>query len=103
MGVLSHHRRCQIRSARIHPPPGLSGRVAVGAMAHCTISGGEFVSFLDARLQIHRCWGNNLAAAPMDQEGFCLRHPNGLDIAWLLKRLELDSSTSADHPDASQP
>jgi hypothetical protein len=54
IGVLLHLWRCEIRGARIHPPTGVSGLVAVEAMTRCAFGAEEFVSFFDARLQI-RC------------------------------------------------
>src|ERR1700737_4987677 len=49
IGVLLHLRRCEIRGARIHPPTGISGCMAVGAMTHCAFDAVEFVSLFDAR------------------------------------------------------
>src|SRR5258707_14126221 len=56
IGGSLHLWRCEIRGARIHPPTGVSGLVAVEAMTHCAFGAEEFVSFFDARLQI-RCAG----------------------------------------------
>jgi len=60
IGVSLHLWRCEIRGARIHPPTGVSGLVAVEAMTHCAFGAEEFVSFFDARLQIRWCWGNTV-------------------------------------------
>ena len=60
IGVLLHLGRYEIRGARIHPPTGVSGLVAVEAMTHCAFGAEEFVSFFDARLQIRWCWGNTV-------------------------------------------
>jgi hypothetical protein len=97
IGVLLHRRRYEIRGARIHPPPGVSGCMAVGAMTHCAFGAVELVPFLDARLQIRWCCGNTLAAAPTNQEVFCLCRDNGFEMAGLLKRVELYLSESHDH------
>ena len=42
-----------VRSAArgAHPPPGVRGRVAVGAVTHRTVCGVPFVAFFDARRQ----------------------------------------------------
>src|ERR1700730_11405201 len=102
IGVLLHRRRCEIRGARIHPPPGVSGCMAIGAMTHCAFGAVELVPFLDARLQIRWCWGNNLAAAPTDEAGFCLCRETGCEMAGLLKRVELYLSESHDHSHRSK-
>jgi hypothetical protein len=77
IGVLLHLWRCEIRGARIHPPTGVSGLVAVEAMAHCALGAEEFVSFFDARLQIRWCWGNTVAAGSSNQDVFSSCRENG--------------------------
>jgi len=102
IGVALHRKRCEIRGARIHPPTGVRGGVAVGAVTHRTIGGVEFVPFLDARLQIRRCWGDTLAAAPTNQKVFCLCRENGFEMTGLLKRVELYLSKSHEQDHRSQ-
>ena len=84
IGVLLHLWRCEIRGARIHPPTGVSGLVAVEAMTHCAFGAEEFVSFFDARLQFRWCWGNTVAAASTNQDVFCSCRENGFEMAGLL-------------------
>jgi hypothetical protein len=103
IGVLLHLGRCEIRGARIHPPTGVSGLVAVEAMTRCAFGAEEFVSFFDARLQIHWCWGNTVAAASTNQDVFCSCHENGFEMAGLLKRVELNLRESYDHHHGTQP
>jgi hypothetical protein len=103
IGVLLHLGRCEIRRAGIHPATGVSGRMAIEAMTRCAFGAEEFVSFFYARLQIRWCLGNTLAAAPGDQDVFCLCRENGFEMAGLLKRVELYLSESNDHYHRSQP
>jgi hypothetical protein len=88
IGICLHIPRCQVRRAGVHPSTIVSGGAAVGAMAHCTISGVEFVSFGNACLQIAGRRGDTLAAAPSNQNVFCLGRKNGLQVARLLNRVE---------------
>jgi hypothetical protein len=88
IGIVLHSTRRKIGCARIHPVSIVSGSAAVGAMAHCTIGGVEFVPFLNACLQIARRRGNTLAAFPTNQKVFCLGSKNGFQIARLLNRVE---------------
>ena len=84
IGVLLYVGRCEIRGARIHPPTGVSGLVAVEAKTHCAFGAEEFVSFFDTRLQIRWCWGNTVAAASTNKDVFCSRRENGFEMAGLL-------------------
>ena len=102
IGICLHLARCQVRRARVHPSTIVSGGVAIGAMAHCTISGVEFVSFLDARLQIAGRRGDTLAAAPTNQKVFCLGRKNGFQVARLLNRVEPNLSKAHDPRRRSQ-
>ncbi len=103
IGVLLHLWRCEIRGARIHPPTGVSGLVAVEAMTHCAFGAEELVSFFDARLQIRWCWGNTVAAASTNQDVFCSCRENSFEMAGLLERVELNLRESHDHRHGTQP
>jgi hypothetical protein len=88
IGICLHITRRQVRRAGVHPSTIVSGGVAVGAMAHCTISGVEFVSVGNACLQIAGRRGDTLATAPSNQNVFCLGRKNGFQVARLLNRVE---------------
>jgi len=60
----------------------------IGSVTHRTVSGVDFVAFGDACVQICRCWRNALAAAPTNQEMFCLGREKGFEMAGLLKCVE---------------
>jgi len=102
IGILLHLGRCEIRCARIHPATGVSGCVAVETMTCRAFGAEEFVSFFDARLQIRWCWGNTVAAAPMNQDAFCLGRKSGFEMAGLLKRVDFNLIESYDHHHCTQ-
>jgi len=95
--VLLHRWRCKIRGARIHPSPGVSGCMAVGAMTHSAFDAVKLVPFLDARLQIRWRQRNTLAAAPADQQVLYLCRENGFHMTWLLQCVEPYLSESQNH------
>jgi hypothetical protein len=102
IGVPLHLGSGEIRGARVHPPPDIRGRVAVGAVTHRTVRGVPFVAFFDARRQIRRRWRNAFTAAPTDQEALCSCRDRGFETAGLLKRVEFDLRESSDPHDRSQ-
>jgi len=102
IGILLHLGRCEIRGARIHPATGVSGFVAVETMTFCAFCAVEFVSFFDARLQIRWCWGNIVAAAPMNQDVFCSCRENGFERSGLLKRINVNLIESHDYHHGTQ-
>jgi hypothetical protein len=88
VGIFLHITRCQVRRAGVHPSTIVRGGAAIGAMAHCTIRGVDFISFLNACLQITGRRGYTFAAAPSNQNVFCLGRKNGFQVARLLNRVE---------------
>jgi hypothetical protein len=102
IGICLYITRCKVRCARVHPSTIVCGGVAVGAMAHCTISGVEFVSFLDAGLQIAGRRGDTLAAPPTNKKVFCLGRKNGFQMTRLVNRVESYLSKSRNHRHCSQ-
>jgi hypothetical protein len=102
IGVLLHFGRCKIRGARIHPPTGVSGLMAVEAVTHCAFGAEKFVSFFDARLQFGWCWGDTFAAALANQDVFCSCHENRFEMVGLLKRVELNLREPHDHHHGNQ-
>ena len=97
IGVLLYLGRCEIGSARIHPATGVSWCLPVETMACGTIGAVDCVSFFDAFLEIGRCWGNTVAAAPSNQDAFYSCREKGLEMAGLMKRVKLYLSESHDH------
>ena len=95
--VLLHRRRCKIRGARIHPSPGVGGRMAVEAMTHSAFDAVKLVPFLDTRLQIRWRNRNTLAAAPANQQVLYLCRECGFHMTWLLQRVEPYLIESQDH------
>jgi hypothetical protein len=102
IGISLHIARCQVRRARVHPSTIVSRGVAIGAMAHYTIRGVEFVAFLNACLQITGRRGDTLAATPTDQKAFCLGRKNGFQVARLLNRVDPYLSKADDPRPRSQ-
>ena len=88
IGISLHVTRCQVRRAGVHPSTIVRGGAAIGAVAHCTIRGVDFISFLNACLQITGRRGDTFAATPTDQKVFCLGRKNGFQVARLLNRVE---------------
>ena len=97
IGVLLHLGRCEIRSARIHPATGVSWCLPVEAMTCGTIGAVDCVSFFDAFLEIGWCWGSTVAAAPSNQDAFDSGREKDLEMAGLMKRVELYLSESHDY------
>jgi hypothetical protein len=97
IGVLLHLGRGEIGSARIHPATRVSWCVPVEAMTCGAIGAVDCVSFFDACLEIAWWWGNTVAAAPSNQDAFYSCREKGLEVAGLMKRVELYLSESHDH------